>query len=143
LRKKQNIKKERYHMAGGAKSSKGGKALVTRVVEIAEKLGLEAKKEVSVGRRLWGAIRNIDVVLTDKTTRKSLGIECKYQEVGGSAEEKIPTTIKDIDAWPISGLLVFDGPGFSANMKGYLYSTGKAIAFSDLEQWLKLFLGLS
>ena len=130
-------------MSGGAKSSKGGKALATRVIETAENLGLEAKKEVTVGRRLWGAVRKIDVVLIDKTTRKSLGIECKFQEVGGSAEEKIPTTIKDIEAWPIPGLLVFDGPGFSSNMTGYLYSTGKAVAFHDLEQWLKLFFGLN
>lgn len=130
-------------MPGGQKSSNTGKGLVARVVEIAHRLGLETKTEVKVGRRLWGAVRRIDVVLVEKSTRKSLGIECKYQETQGTAEEKTPATVKDIDAWPIPGLLVFDGPGFSSNMKGYLYSTGKAIALEDLEQWLRLYFGLS
>ncbi len=130
-------------MAGKSKSSKSGRGLVGRVIEIAERLGLEVKTEVKVGRRLWGAVRKIDVVAIDKNTRKSLGIECKYQETSGTAEEKMPTTVKDIDAWPIAGLLVFDGAGISPNMKGYLYSTGKAVALEDLEEWLRLYFGLS
>lgn len=62
--------------------------------------------------------------------------------VGGSAEEKIPATIQDISAWPIPGLVVFAGNGFSTNMTSYLHSTGKAVAFDDLEGWLALFFGL-
>jgi len=62
-----------------------------------------------VARRIWGAVRKIDVVLTHPQTRKTLGIECKFQAVLGTAEEKIPATIKDIDAWPIPGLVVFEG----------------------------------
>ena len=73
---------------------------------------------------------------------KSLGIECKYQGGGGSAEEKIPAIIQDISAWPIPGLVVFAGEGFSSNMKSYLHSTGKAVAFEDLDGWLRLFFGL-
>ena len=71
---------------------------------------------------------------------RSLGLECKYQGVGGSAEEKIPATIQDIAAWPIPGLVVFAGGGFSDNMRSYLHSTGKAVALEDLESWLRLFL---
>jgi hypothetical protein len=46
----------------------------------------------------------------------------------------------DIEYWPIPGIVVIDGAGFSENMKGYLMSTGKAIWFSNLEDWLRLFL---
>lgn len=113
-----------------------------KVVEIAKSLGLESKRQVKVGRRLWGRERFIDVVLSDKSTRKSLGIECKYQATEGTAEEKTPATVKDIEAWPIPGLVVFDGPGFSKDMKGYLYSTGKAVAVEDLDAWLRLFFAL-
>ena len=74
---------------------------------------------------------------------RSLGIECKYQGVSGSAEEKIPATIQDIAAWPIPGLVVFAGPGFSENMRAYLHSTGKAVAREDLHGWLALFFGLA
>ncbi|HEY3381709.1 MAG TPA: hypothetical protein VGK32_08070 [Vicinamibacterales bacterium] len=59
-----------------------------------------------------------------------------------NGEEKIPSTILDINAWPIPGILVFAGEGFSAQMRSYLYSTGKAVGFEDLEAWLRLFFGL-
>jgi hypothetical protein len=129
-------------MPGRATAVRSGNELKLAVVQLAEGLGLQPRPEVKVGRRLWGAERCIDVVLTRTDTGRSLGVECKFQGVAGSAEEKLPATIHDIGAWPIPGVLVFSGDGFSANMKSYLYSTGKAVDLSDLDDWLKLFFGL-
>ncbi|MCY3846920.1 MAG: hypothetical protein OXH69_25650 [Acidobacteria bacterium] len=81
-------------------------------------------------------------MLNHDASGRSLGIECKYQGTGGSAEEKIPATIQDIAAWPIPGIVAFEGSGFSANMRAYLHSTGKAVAYEDLRGWLTLFFGL-
>jgi len=105
-------------------------------------LELEPREQFRVARRIWGSERKIDVVLVHPDTRKTLGIECKFQGVGGTAEEKIPVIVQDIQAWPIPGLVVFAGDGFSPNMKAYLVSTGKAVEFADLEPWLRLFFGL-
>ena len=80
--------------------------------------------------------------MRDRSTAKILGIECKYQGTSGSAEEKIPATIRDIEHWPIPGIVVIDGPGFSDNMKGFLMATGKTVWFEDLEDWLKLYFML-
>jgi hypothetical protein len=129
-------------MPGRAQAVYSGRELEDAVVWVGESLGLEARRQVKVGKRIWGAERRIDVVLRHPETRQTLGIECKYQSSGGTAEEKIPTTIKDIDAWPIRGLVVIEGEGFSDNMRSYLYSTGKAVDLEDLEMWLKLFFGL-
>ena len=129
-------------MAGKGKAVRSGQRLARRVCDFAKTLGLEAKTEYKVGRRLWGAGRRIDVVLRYPATGKILGIECKSQDKGGTAEEKIPSTIQDIHAWPIEGIVVFDGVGFTQNMKAYLVSTGKAVAFDDLEPWLRLYFGL-
>lgn len=129
-------------MPGRATAVESGNQLRAQVIELCEDLKLDVRKEVKVGRRLWGAVRHIDVVVTDKSNRKSLGIECKYQGGGGTAEEKIPATISDIAAWPIDGLVVFYGVGFSPNMRAYLWSTGKAVALDDLRDWLKLYFGL-
>ena len=130
-------------MSGTARAVESGNALRDQVLELGKDLGLKVRKEVRVGRRLWGAVRSIDVVLTDRQSRKSLGVECKFQSQPGSAEEKIPTTIEDIRAWPIDGLVVFAGDGFSKNMRAYLYSTGLAVELEDLEDWLNLFFGLT
>jgi hypothetical protein len=129
-------------MAGKGLAVANGDDLVKLVAELAQKLGLESRKQVRVARRIWGAIRHIDVVITHPQTRKTLGIECKFQSVTGTAEEKIPAVINDIAAWPIPGLVVFAGDGFTANMRLFLISTGKAVEFADLTPWLCLFFGL-
>lgn len=129
-------------MAGKARAVSSGNELVQAVAELANDLGLDAKQQVRVARRIWGAIRHIDIVLTDPQTRKTLGVECKYQAVGGTAEEKIPAIVQDIAAWPIPGIVVFSGEGFTQNMKAFLISTGKAIHLSELKPWICLYFGL-
>lgn len=129
-------------MAGKALAVHNGDELVQEVVKIAKELGLETKEQFHVARRIWGANRKIDVILIESKSRKTLGVECKYQGGGGSAEEKIPATIQDIEAWPIPGLVVFSGDGITDNMKSFLISTGKAVELDELEPWLRLFFGL-
>ena len=129
-------------MAGKALAVSNGDELAKAVVLLGKELGLETNEQVRVARRIWGAIRYIDVIVTHPRTRRTLGIECKYQAVTGTAEEKIPSVINDIAAWPIPGLVVFDGDGFTENMKLFLISTGKAVEFSELKPWLCLFFGL-
>ena len=129
-------------MPGRANAVKSGKDLEVSVSEVGAALGLVVESQVAVGRRIWGARRQIDVVLKHPETRISLGIECKYQGTTGSAEEKIPATIEDIQAWPIRGIVVFAGEGFSENIKAYLLSTGKAVELCDLKKWLELYFGL-
>ena len=116
--------------------------LAAACADVARGLGLQVETEVYVGRRIWGARRRIDVVVSDPGQRRSLGIEVKYQRSTGSAEEKIPSTIEDIRAWPIPGIVVFHGPGFSANMRAFLLSSGKAVGLEDLEVWLRLYFAL-
>ncbi len=183
-------------MAGGRQAPSSGAALESAVYAMAHEMGLRTARQVRVGRRLWGAVRKIDLVLRSTKTAQSLGVECKYQGSGGSAEEKIPATIQDIGAcgpwrnprehrerrgarlarrdkgayrpyataeqrsqagcivarmprglspraaWPIPGIVVFAGDGFSDNMRSYLHSTGRAVALEDLRDWLALFFGL-
>jgi hypothetical protein len=130
-------------MSGRALAVANGDGLAKAVVQLGRDLGLEAIEQVRVARRIWGAERYIDVVLTHPQTRKTLGIECKFQAVRGTAEEKIPATIKDIDAWPIPGIVVFAGEGFTENMRCFLIATGKAVEFDEVKPWLCLFFGLS
>ncbi len=129
-------------MPGRALAVANGEGLARAVVDLGRELGLEATEQVRVARRIWGSERFIDVVLIHPQSRKTLGLECKFQSVRGTAEEKIPATIKDIEAWPIPGLVVFAGEGFTENMRSFLVSTGKAVEFDELRPWLCLFFGL-
>jgi hypothetical protein len=129
-------------MPGKSVAVSSGKELQNRVVEIGVELGLVSDVEVVVGRRIWGARRRIDVVLKHPETRVSLGIECKFQATAGTAEEKIAASLDDIKAWPIRGIVVYHGEGFSPNMRYYLLSTGMAVELPDLRKWLELYFGL-
>lgn len=129
-------------MAGKAKAVSSGAQLRDEVAALGASLGLDVETEVSVGRRIWGAKRRIDVVLRHRETRKSLGVECKYQGTKGTAEEKIAGTIEDIRGWPIRGIVIFSGDGFSPNMTAFLLSTGLAVEFRDAKKWIALYFGL-
>ena len=129
-------------MAGRATAVASGEELTRAVAALGASLGLEVRQQYQVGRRIWGAVRRIDIVLTHPQTRKTLGVECKHQSGAGSAEEKIPSTVQDIAAWPIPGIVVFSGGGFSENMRSFLIATGKAVEVEDLRPWLCLFFGL-
>ncbi len=133
---------ETLTLAGKGKAVRSGRELRDKVAALADSLGLNVETEVQVGRRIWGAKRHIDVVVKHPETRVSLGIECKFQDSRGTAEEKIPATIDDIKAWPIRGIVVYAGKGFTPNMESYLVSTGAAIGFEDLQSWLELYFGL-
>src|SRR5580704_14639948 len=106
-------------MSGGKRAVESGAELERVVAELGKKLGLETYRQYKVARRIWGAERKIDVVMKHPTTGKTLGIECKVQDTRGTAEEKYPSTIQDISAWPIGGILVFSGQGFTENMKNF------------------------
>jgi hypothetical protein len=129
-------------MAGRAAAVASGDALCKAVVALGESIGLQTREQYRCGRRIWGAERLIDVVLTHPETHRRLGLECKFQGTSGSAEEKIPAIIQDIAAWPIPGLVVFSGSGFSSNIKSFLVASGRAIELDDLEAWMRLFFGL-
>ena len=119
-----------------------GRQLEEAVANLGRALGLDVRTQVRIGRRVWGRQRHIDVVLRSPEMRLRLGIECKYQGVAGTAEEKIPATIEDIEAWPFRGLVVFHGDGFSENFPPYLRGKGKAISFDELTDWLIEFFDL-
>lgn len=129
-------------MPGRSRANASGRSLEQEVLRVAERLGLQVRTQVRVGRRLWGRERFIDVVVTEPGTRRILGIECKFQGGPGTAEEKIPATVQDLAAWPIPGIIVIDGEGFSAQMRQFLISTGKAVELPDLEDWLRLYFVL-
>lgn len=129
-------------MPGRASAPTSGRILEDEVAKLAGTLALEVLRQVRVGRRIWGAERRIDLVLRDQNSGRRLGVECKYQGQTGTAEEKIPAVIEDIAAWPIDGLVVIAGEGFSLHMKAFLLSTGKTVYLEDLETWLRLYFGL-
>lgn len=130
-------------MSRGANAVLSGKQLVDRVVAYSRSLGLYVRTEVPCGRRLWGAQRYIDIVVTTPLGQNQLGIECKWQSQSGSAEEKLLGTLQDIDSWGFPGLLVYEGPGFSRGITSYLSRHTKAVSLADLPALMQRHFGIA
>ena len=75
--------------------------------------GLVVYREVNLGKTIIGKDRQIDVFVTRPLDQKALAIECKYQGVQGTADEKIPYALEDLAALWVPGCLVYAGRGWS------------------------------
>ena len=119
-----------------------GADLEHAVVRVGAALGLEVETQVVMGDRIWGPRRHVDVVLSKPDSERIIGIECKYQRVAGTVEEKIPLTVEDINDWPIRGIVVVHGEGFSRDFVPFLRGRGRIVEFKRLAEWLRFYFRL-
>lgn len=75
--------------------------------------GLVVYTEVALGKTIIGKDRQIDVFVVRPTDQRAIAIECKYQDVPGTADEKIPYALADLAALWLPGCLVYAGGGWS------------------------------
>lgn len=84
--------------------------------------GLQIYREVSLGKSIIGKNRKIDILAVHHESSRALGIECKYQGVAGTADEKIPYTLADLEAMHVPAFLAYAGEGFSIGVTHMLES---------------------
>lgn len=88
--------------------------------------------EVSLGKTIIGKNRKLDCLVLRKTDQRALALECKYQQVAGTTDEKIPYALLDLEALWIPGCLVYAGEGWS---EGVLHTLqGSRLAVSCLPE---------
>jgi hypothetical protein len=75
--------------------------------------GLVVYREVNLGKTIIGKDRQIDVFVHRPLDQKVIAIECKYQDVPGTADEKIPYALLDLAALWVPGCLAYAGHGWS------------------------------
>lgn len=89
--------------------------------------GLEIRREVSLGTSIIGKKRRLDLLLVEHATQKGLALECKWQDVGGTADEKIPYALRDIEAMSMPGAVIYAGSGMSRGVTHLLQASGSAV----------------
>ena len=87
---------------------------------------IEVFTEVSAGKSIIGKSRRVDIMVLAEGKTKALAIECKYQGVSGTADEKIPYALEDVQAMNMPSLLVYAGKGFSAGIAHQLSASPHA-----------------
>lgn len=85
--------------------------------------GLKVYREVKVGKSIIGKNRSIDVFCVCDATNRAFAIECKYQQNQGTADEKIPYALDDLQALPMPGCIAYAGDGFSVGVRHMLQAS--------------------
>jgi hypothetical protein len=75
--------------------------------------GIDVYTQIVLGKTIIGKDRHLDVLLVHKASARAFALECKYQSVAGTADEKIPYALDDLRAMRTPGCLVYAGSGFS------------------------------
>jgi hypothetical protein len=75
--------------------------------------GIAIYREVFAGKSIIGKNRRVDLLLVCERTNQAYALECKYQGSQGTADEKIPYALEDMQAMRMSGCLVYAGAGWS------------------------------
>jgi len=85
--------------------------------------GMKVYEEVNLGTSIIGKQRRVDLFVLVPSEKKALALECKYQDVSGTADEKIPYTLQDLAALRMPSALAYAGAGFSEGVLHLLQSS--------------------
>lgn len=88
--------------------------------------GLVVYTEITLGKTIIGKDRKIDVFVVHSKDQQALAIECKFQDVQGTTDEKIPYALEDLEALWVPGCLVYAGEGFSRGILHTLEASKRA-----------------
>ena len=80
-------------------------------------------RQVAVGRDIYNKVRRVDFVLFHpRLYSDGLVIQCKWQAVSGSVEEKYPFEVLSLEQGELDAVIVLDGGGFSDGAEQWLKS---------------------
>ena len=85
------------------------------VTNFAER-GLQVYREIQLGKSIIGKNRRVDILAVSTEANDAYAIECKYQGVQGTTDEKVPYTLQDMISLPMSGAVAYAGEGFSTGV---------------------------
>jgi hypothetical protein len=89
--------------------------------------GIVVYTEVSLGKTIIGKNRKLDLFALRKSDQRAIALECKYQAVPGTTDEKIPYALQDLEALWIPGCLVYAGEGWSQGVLHTLEGSKRAV----------------
>ena len=89
--------------------------------------GIVLYTEVSLGKTIIGKNRRLDLLALRKSDQRALALECKFQEISGTTDEKIPYALLDLEAMWIPGCLVYAGKGWSKGVLHTLEGSRRAV----------------
>jgi len=95
-------------------SSSAYATLIARyILQAYQSRGVAIYREVFAGKSIIGKNRRVDILVVCEEAKQAYAVECKYQATQGTADEKIPYALDDIQAMRMPGCIVYAGEGWS------------------------------
>ncbi|MEZ4227203.1 MAG: PD-(D/E)XK nuclease superfamily protein [Polyangiaceae bacterium] len=85
--------------------------------------GIQLFEEVQLGTSIIGKQRRVDLLVLEPSTGSALVVECKFQDSSGTADEKIPYALQDLQALRVPSVIAYAGSGFSEGVLHLLQSS--------------------
>ena len=105
-------------------------------------LGLDYRRKLVVGKTVYGRDREVDVLFRHGASGNRLCLEAKYQRVAGTADEKLPYAVLNLQTLPLPGVIVYGGGGFHQGALHWLCANTRATDIARLPEWLTVFFAL-
>ena len=105
-------------------------------------LGLDFRRKLTVGKTVYGRDREVDVLFRDARNGTRVAVEAKYQRVAGTADEKLPYAVLNLQTLPLPGVIVYGGGGFHQGALHWLCANTRATDIARLPEWLTVFFAL-
>lgn len=78
-------------------------------------------RQLNIGQTIYDTSLNVDFFVYSPTKhKKGLIIECKWQQSGGSIDEKYPYLVQNLLKTKETSLVVLDGGGYKPGTKAWL-----------------------
>lgn len=106
----------------GARANMNGRSAEQVVANILQQKHLSFQAQVMIGYGIYGTpIRTDFLIVTAKGFRNGLIIECKWQDVPGSVDEKFPYLVANIKTcYPSPTIIILDGGGYRSGAAVWL-----------------------
>lgn len=122
------------------RANRAGKAAEDSLAAILRVMGIVFERQVVLGRTIFEKRLRVDFVLLNlREFPNGLIIESKWQDVGGSIEEKFPYLVENIrGCYPLPAIVVVHGGGCSEGAMRWFRQRcdGKLIAVMTLEEFM-------
>jgi len=139
-------------MRDGVKSNKRGSRFARQIAQACWDRGFRCKQEVKIARSMYRHDRSIDVVLYGVPSyEQGIAIEARWQQAGGSADEKYVYLVANIKGdyggapgYPLPTIVVYGGGGARECANQWLREQVggkliKAFTFEEFVCWLNRF----
>jgi hypothetical protein len=125
----------------GRQANRSGRAAEDMLARTLISRGCQVAQQVVMGKTIYGTDLRVDILVSNLAAFPGgLVIESKWQDCGGSVDEKFPFLVENIKTClPVPAIVVLDGAGYRDGARAWLRSKvdgDRLVAVFDVAEFM-------